>query len=299
MLYRRSHPLLRSAPENEPHYGCRADRFRPGGGFAGQLALQSHRSPAACLLVPEAGSPRMVGPRRVTDFVAKAPTLDSNWRAVVLAQAEKRLTSTGRIEKSPFCVLIDTLHAIKLKLAALASKKDLFPMVDSKMPVAQGRNHPLLVEENDGHGLYLTINMPGKEAAPHDHGIWCVNAAISGRERHKFFRRTDDTIKPGHATVVKVGEVMVEPGNGMAMADHDIHSTEVVGGEPAIGLALYGYALARFPAVVGYPEAFSSAPASPHRPDFLFMASTSIQVFAGLRRVWVTLIWPGSPDDWS
>ena len=124
---------------------------------------------------------------------------------------------------------------------------------------------PLLVEDNDGHGLYLTINLPGKGAAPHDHGIWCVNAAISGRERHEFFRRTDEGSKPGHATVVKVGEVMVEPGNGMAMADHDIHSTEVVGDEPAIGLALYGYALARFPAVVWYHEEFSSLRASPSR----------------------------------
>ncbi len=54
------------------------------------------------------------------------------------------------------------LHAIKLKLVALAAKADLFPPGDFAMPVAQGRTHPLLVEENDGHGLYLTINMPGK-----------------------------------------------------------------------------------------------------------------------------------------
>ncbi len=53
-------------------------------------------------------------------------------------------------------------------------------MADFEMPVAQGRNHPLLVEENDGHGLYLTINMPGKEAAPHDHGIWCGNMEATG-----------------------------------------------------------------------------------------------------------------------
>lgn len=60
------------------------------------------------------------------------------------------------------------LHAIKLKLVSLASKKDLFPQSDFEMPVAQRRNHPLLVEDNDGHGLYLTINLPGKGAAPHD-----------------------------------------------------------------------------------------------------------------------------------
>ena len=157
------------------------------------------------------------------------------------------------------------LHALKLKLMALAARTDLFPLSDFEMPVTQGRNHPLLVEDKDGHGLYLTINMPGKEAAPHDHGIWCVNAAVSGRERHVLYRRTDEGGTLGAASVVKVGEVMVEPGNGFAMADHDIHSTEVVSEEPAVGLALYGYALARFPAVVWFHPAFSSTRASPSR----------------------------------
>src|SRR5271168_2479329 len=134
------------------------------------------------------------------------------------------------------------LHSMKKALVALAAKTELFPLSALAMPVA----------DNAGHGLYLTINLPGKEAAPHDHGIWCVNAAVSGRERHIFYRRTDDGGTAGSASVIKVGEVMVEPGNGMAMADHDIHSTEVIGKEPAIGLALYGYALARFPAVAWF-----------------------------------------------
>lgn len=150
------------------------------------------------------------------------------------------------------------LHLIKLKLIGLARKAELFPMTDFEMPVAQGRNHPLLVENDDGHALYLTIGMPGKEAAPHDHGIWCVNAAISGREIHQYFRRTDNGTEPGRASVVQVGEVMVEPGKGTAMADHDIHSTRVIGNEPAISLALYGYALARFPSVAWYHPEFGS-----------------------------------------
>ena len=70
-----------------------------------------------------------------------------------------------------------TLHAIKLKLVAFAKRTELFPLADFAMPEAQGRNHPLLVEDDDGYGLYLTIGLPGKEAAPHDHGIWCANAA--------------------------------------------------------------------------------------------------------------------------
>ena len=162
---------------------------------------------------------------------------------------------------APEGITPSALHAIKLKLVALADKTDLFPLADFEMPVTQGRTHPLLVEESDGHGLYLTINLPGKEAAPHDHGIWCINAAVSGVEKHEFFRRTDG----GSATVIKTAEVVVRPGHGMAMAAHDIHATIVEGTEPAIGLALYGYALARFPSVVWYHPEFGSTRMSPSR----------------------------------
>ncbi len=166
---------------------------------------------------------------------------------------------------APEGITPSALHAIKGKLVRLAARTDLFPLSDFAMPEAQGRNHPLLIEDNDGHGLYLTIGLPGKEAAPHDHGIWCVNAALSGRERHVLYRRTDSGLEPGRAEVMQVGEVVVEPGHGLAMADHDIHSTEVIGDQPAIGLALYGYALARFPAVVWFHPAFGSVRASPSR----------------------------------
>ena len=151
------------------------------------------------------------------------------------------------------------LEKIKRLLVGLANRGEaLFPPGDFAMPDAQGRNHILALEGNDGMGLYLTIGLPGKEAAPHDHGIWCVNAAISGREVHKFFRLADGGSREGYSAVAEIGEVMVEPGQGMAMTDHTIHATEVVGDVPAIGLALYGYALTRFPAVVWYHSAFSS-----------------------------------------
>jgi predicted metal-dependent enzyme (double-stranded beta helix superfamily) len=158
------------------------------------------------------------------------------------------------------------LDKITHLLVGLADRGDaLFPRGDFAMPVAHGRNHILALEDGDGMGLYLTIGLPGKEAAPHDHGIWCVNAAISGREIHKFYRRTDDAGRDGYATVEEIGEVTVAPGHGMAMADHAIHATEVVGDEPAIGLALYGYALARFPSVVWFHPAFSSVRAGASR----------------------------------
>jgi predicted metal-dependent enzyme (double-stranded beta helix superfamily) len=158
-----------------------------------------------------------------------------------------------------------TLHAIKLKLVALAKSKELFPAADFAMPVAQGRNYPLLVEDGDGLGFYLNVALPGKEAAPHDHGIWCATAAVSGREKHEFYRRTDDGKEPGSASVRKVGEVLVQPGHGMVMADHDIHATTVVGDKPMVALSLYGYALARFPSVAWYHPQFQSVRATASR----------------------------------
>jgi predicted metal-dependent enzyme (double-stranded beta helix superfamily) len=171
--------------------------------------------------------------------------------AALLRQARTIVDADGTGEAA--------LEKIKGLLVGLANRGEaLFPIADFAMPNAQGRNHILALEDDDGMGLYLTINLPGKEAAPHDHGIWCVNAAISGREVHQFYRRTDDGSREGYATIEEIGEVMVEPGQGMAMADHTIHATEVVGDVPAIGLALYGYALARFPSVVWFHREFSS-----------------------------------------
>lgn len=158
------------------------------------------------------------------------------------------------------------LQKIKTLLVDLAAQGEkLFPKAEFAMPDAQGRNHPLALEDGDGMGLYLTIALPGKEAAPHDHAIWCVNAALSGRELHRFFRRTDNGKKAGYATIEEIGQTLVAPGLGMAMADHAIHSNEVVGDEPAWGLALYGYALIRFPAVVWFHPQFSSTRTMPSR----------------------------------
>ena len=157
------------------------------------------------------------------------------------------------------------LHALKLKLTALAARTELFPASDFDMPLAQARLHTLVAEGDDGLALHLVIGMPGKMSNPHAHSIWCVNAAVSGRERNVMWRRTDDGSKPGYATVAQIGEVIVQRGHGYAMGDHDIHSQEVVGDEPAYILALYGYAFDRFPSVVWYNNEFSSVRKVPSR----------------------------------
>jgi len=62
-----------------------------------------------------------------------------------------------------------------------------------------------------------------------------------------------------------VGEVLVQPGHGMVMADHDIHATRVVDDKPMVALSLYGYALTRFPSVAWYHPQFRSVRATASR----------------------------------
>jgi predicted metal-dependent enzyme (double-stranded beta helix superfamily) len=157
------------------------------------------------------------------------------------------------------------LARVKERLIALAALAELFAPRDFPLPEAHGRSTALDIGDDDGFGLYLTVGLPGKEAGPHDHGIWCVNAGVSGTELHRFFRRTDDGSQPGRATLEEISAVEVGPGTGMAMADHDIHSTVVTGDAPAYALALYGYALDRFPSVIWYNRAFGTARAIPSK----------------------------------
>ena len=157
------------------------------------------------------------------------------------------------------------LHALKLKLAALAERTELFPASDFPTPLYQGRLHSLLVEPYDGLALHLIIAMPGKMSNPHAHSIWCVNASVQGSERHVIWRRTDDGTVAGHATIKPIGEVLMKPGHGYAMADHDIHSQEVVGDEPSVILALYGHAFENFPSVIWFNQEFSTIRKLPSR----------------------------------
>ena len=168
----------------------------------------------------------------------------------LLRQAHKILDKEGSTPSA--------LHALKLKLTALAARTELFALSDFAMPVAEGRLHTLIAEDNDGLALHLLIGKPGKVSNPHAHSIWCINASVHGREKHTYWRRTDDGSKPGYATVVKLSEMIMERGHGFAMADHDIHSQEVLGDEPSVILALYGHAFNRFPSVVWYNTEFST-----------------------------------------
>ena len=174
-----------------------------------------------------------------------------------LAQAHQILDREGPTPSA--------LHELKIALTALGQRRELFPPEDFPMPRSGGRLHTLVAESNDGLGLHLLIANPGKMSNPHSHSIWCINASISGSERHVLWRRQDDGSVPGQARVERVGEVIMSPGHGFAMADHDIHSQEVIGDQPSVMLALYGHTFDRFPSVVWYHPEFNTLRKLPSR----------------------------------
>ena len=88
-----------------------------------------------------------------------------------MSVADERITACARLLADVHAIsaregiTVAALDAMKSKLVALGRQRDLFPLAEFDMPVAEGRNHPIMVEPDDGYGLYLTINRPGKVAA--------------------------------------------------------------------------------------------------------------------------------------
>lgn len=129
---------------------------------------------------------------------------------------------------------------------------DLFPAEDFESPRAHGRFHPLVEGGDTPYGLYYGVTRPGKEAAPHEHGLWCATVAFSGVEVNRFWTRTDDGRSETEATVVETHVIPVEPGRGMFLGADELHSTLTTGTEESRMLHLYAKPFAQFPPVVFY-----------------------------------------------
>ena len=138
------------------------------------------------------------------------------------------------------------LDAIKTEMLALAAHQALFPAAEFPPPPAgeKGSKRYLLQEEPDGRfALYLLALNPGNATKPHDHTTWAVVVSVEGQELNKVYRRLDDASVPGEARLELVREVMVEPGQGIALMPEDIHSIHTSGAEPTRHLHVYGLAL--------------------------------------------------------
>ena len=81
----------------------------------------------------------------------------------------------------------------------------------------------------------LKVKFPvGRRTPPHDHGTWAAILLLCGAEKNTLYRREDD------GRLRRASEVLLERGSILAMSTETVHVAECVGGEPAIGLHVYG-----------------------------------------------------------
>ena len=163
-------------------------------------------------------------------------------RTAAVAAAMDRVKAIER-EKG---VTRPALDAIKTELLALAAQEELFPSADFPPPPEGekgSRRYMLQVDPDGRFAIYMLALNPGNSTKPHNHTTWAVVTAVDGQELNCVYRRTDDGSTPGKASLEQVREVMVEPGEGIALMPEDIHSIHTSGTKPTRHLHVYGLAL--------------------------------------------------------
>jgi predicted metal-dependent enzyme (double-stranded beta helix superfamily) len=141
-----------------------------------------------------------------------------------------------------------SLDAIMAELQTLAAQDHLFPSAEFPPPPAgeKGSKRYLLAEDPDNRlALYMLALNPGNETKPHDHTTWAVVVAVAGEELNRVYARHDDGSDPDRADIRLAREVVVKPGQGIALMPEDIHSIHTLGDQPTRHLHMYGLALER------------------------------------------------------
>jgi predicted metal-dependent enzyme (double-stranded beta helix superfamily) len=92
------------------------------------------------------------------------------------------------------------------------------------------------------HDFPITIQMvawqPGHQSPIHNHGTWGLVAIVDGQERNRLWQRQPHVDFPDHITPTQ--ELVLNPGDIIALTADAIHSVEPLGDEPTISFNLYG-----------------------------------------------------------
>jgi len=153
-------------------------------------------------------------------------------------------------------------RVLETMLAFVERHRALFPDSDFDPPRAHGRLHPLSEGMDTPYGLYLGVNRPGKEAAPHCHGVWSISVGFAGQEMHRFWRLVEQTSSTS-ARIEETHAITVGRGTGMLMGNEAIHSTVTLEAGEARMLQLFARPLEHCPRVVFYHPAWGTRRALP------------------------------------
>ena len=134
-------------------------------------------------------------------------------------------------------------HKVAGALVRLGLRAELFP--PAHFPVSAERPAQVyrLAEDVDGgFALYVSAGLPGKAQPPHDHTTWAVIAGIRGHERNVVYGR-EATADATRDRLLEQRTVDVAAGSAIVLGPEDVHTIELVGGEPGLHLHFYGRAL--------------------------------------------------------
>lgn len=138
----------------------------------------------------------------------------------------------------------EALKAVRDELIHLTRDTSLFPR--EHFPLTEsGDSAVYRLSEDDDHrfALYGSVGAAGKSVPPHDHTTWAVIVGVYGDELNRFYERTDDLAKAGHATLNETGQFVVRHGNGVVFLPDDIHAISTDDPQPTLHLHMYGLAL--------------------------------------------------------
>lgn len=99
-------------------------------------------------------------------------------------------------------------------------------------------------EPGDGLSICAIAWPPGGHVLPHLHRCWEILSPVYGAMRHCTWMPPGGASKPRAGEIEKGCEVLLQPGQAVALMRHEIHSLESTGPGPGFTMHVYGCGLA-------------------------------------------------------